>query len=212
VLLPSPVPQLLAELGRKSTWRVAIGNRRILEFDRQAGMVTFGYRKNNAGPHGEDIDDTMRLDAVEFIRRYLLHVMPKWFSRSRFYGWWSSPRKGKELPRIRAALGMPPQNDTDPEAEETQEDMPDPALPDDMEKVLRVQCPRCHAQTLERVLQVPRPSVYDLLQIVIWPQQRKNPIETQAVLPDMETWLPRGDAFMASLYAQSHDEPTSGFT
>jgi len=37
--------------------------------------------------------------------------MPKGFSRTRFYGWWSWYHKGKDLPRIRAALGMPPEND-----------------------------------------------------------------------------------------------------
>jgi len=61
-----------------------------------------------------------------------------------------------------------------------------------MEKVLRAKCPHCHERVLERVLQVPTPSVYNLMQIVIWPQQQKKPLEQQALLPDMETWLPGG--------------------
>jgi len=185
----------------------AIDNRRIRALDLHAGTGTFGYRKNNAGPHGEDIHDTTTIDAVEFIRRYLLHVMPKWFGRTRFYGWWSSVHKGKELPRIRAALGVPL-----PEEPDEAKPQADAALLDKSDQVPRFTCPQCHEQSLERVLQVPMPPRYELMRIVLWPQQQKTPLETQALLPDMETWLPGGDAFMASLYAQFPVEPTSGFT
>jgi len=68
------------------------------------------------------------------------------------------------------------------------------------------------ARTLERVLQVSTPSVYDLMQIVIWPQQQKARREQQAVLPGMETWMPGGDAFRARLYAPPPRATMSGFT
>ncbi len=94
---------------------VAIGNRRILEFDPDRGTVLFEYRDNESGPHGEDVIRRTTIPAVEFIRRYLEHVMPKGMGRGRFYGWWSGSKKGKELPRIRVALDVPQE---EPEAAE----------------------------------------------------------------------------------------------
>ena len=55
---------------------VAIGNHRILQFDPVRGTVTFEYRDNESGPQGEDVIRTCTIGAVEFIRRYLEHVMP----------------------------------------------------------------------------------------------------------------------------------------
>lgn len=62
------------------THRVAIANRRIVAF--QNGRVTFtlkDYAEDGKRKH-------MTLDAVEFLRRFLLHVLPKGFSRIRHYG------------------------------------------------------------------------------------------------------------------------------
>ncbi len=66
-------------LGRYSH-QVAISNHRITEFD--AGRVTFTLKdyKNDAAKK------LMTLDALEFIRRFLLHVLPKAFVRIRHYG------------------------------------------------------------------------------------------------------------------------------
>ncbi|MEO8382446.1 MAG: transposase [Acidobacteriota bacterium] len=62
------------------THRIAISNGRILSFDGQ--HVTFSWRdyaRHNA-------DKTMELDAVEFLRRFLQHVLPPRFTRVRYYG------------------------------------------------------------------------------------------------------------------------------
>ena len=84
--------------------------------------MTFTYRKNNAGPSGEDVTAEATIDGVEFLRRYLEHVMPKGFGRVRFYGWWSTGNKGRELPRIRAALGVELPKAAPEEAEQKQQE------------------------------------------------------------------------------------------
>ena len=192
------------------TRRVAIDNRRILEFDPHEGTVTFGYRKNEAGPNGEDIQDTKTISAVEFIRRYLEHVMPKGLGRSQFYGWWSSCHKGKSLPRIRVQLGV----ELEEKEEAEEEKKPDDDTDDTHEPspLPRRQCPLCKESTLVRQWKQSMPRLYNLMQVVIWPQQERTPLETQALLPELETWLPGGDAFVASVRAQPPLRPSSGFT
>ena len=189
------------------TRRVALGNRRVLEIDTGRGTVTFGYRKNAAGPQGADITASETIAAVEFIRRFLLHVMPKGMGRTQFYGWWASRNKKEELPRIRAQLGAAA---TDSSAAPA--DAPDATLPEEMEEVLRRKCPQCGEQALEKVCHVPAPPRYDLMAIVLWPQQRKTAREPQPLLPGMATWVAGGEQFRASLLAQTGWSPLSGFT
>jgi hypothetical protein len=64
-------------------FRVAISNNRILSIDR--GKVRFGYRKV-----GSRRWRSMELDAIEFIRRFLQHVLPKGFMKIRHFGFLSS--------------------------------------------------------------------------------------------------------------------------
>jgi len=210
VLLPQdPLEGGEAALGylARYTRRVAIDNRRILEFDPARGIVTFGYRANNAGPNGEDIKDTRTIPAVEFIRRYLEHVMPKGLGRTQFYGWWSSSRKGKELPRIRAQLGV----ELAPDEASEEAKKPDGDVGEE-DAAPRRPCPACKERTLVRLWLDPIPRLYDLMRIVIWPQQRKQPLEHQVLLPELEAWLPGGDQYLASVRARLDTRPASGFT
>ena len=62
------------------THRVAISNRRMISLE--DGQVSFHYKDYKRGQH----DCIMRLPAVEFMRRFLLHVLPKGFVRIRHYG------------------------------------------------------------------------------------------------------------------------------
>ena len=62
------------------THRVAISNHRLLEFSE--GRVTFSYKDYAAG----NATKAMTLDAQEFTRRFLLHILPKGFVRIRHYG------------------------------------------------------------------------------------------------------------------------------
>ena len=91
--------QVLAYLGRY-THRVAIANHRLVSLDED--HVTFrwtDYRRDTQG--------TMRLPAAEFIRRFLLHVLPDGFPRIRHYGFLGNRVRQAKLAQIRAALDVP---------------------------------------------------------------------------------------------------------
>ena len=104
---------VLAYLSRY-THRVAISNRRLLALD--ARGVTFrdkDYRRS-----GAERDHVMTLATDEFIRRFLLHVLPRGFHRIRHYGLLSSGRRRDNLARARALLATPlpaPEPDEAPE-------------------------------------------------------------------------------------------------
>jgi hypothetical protein len=118
---------VLAYLARY-THRVAISNRRLTATDGKT--VTFkvkDYRIEGAGRY-----KTMTLGHDEFIRRFLLHVLPKGFHRIRHYGLLASGVKAKNLARMRELLDVAP-----PSAPEAQ----DAAVGD----VLPTPCPCCGA-------------------------------------------------------------------
>jgi hypothetical protein len=88
--------QVLAYLGRY-THRVAISNHRLLSL--KHGKVTFSWRDNR---HGQ-LRSTMTLSADEFMRRFLLHVLPRGFQRIRQFGLLANRRRG-ELARCQQLL------------------------------------------------------------------------------------------------------------
>jgi hypothetical protein len=109
---------VLAYLSRY-THRVAISNRRLIAADAKA--VTFkvkDYRIDGPGRY-----TTMTLDAHEFIRRFLIHVLPKGFHRIRHYGLLASGVKADNLALARKLL------DTAPPAPEPEDAASDPATP-----------------------------------------------------------------------------------
>ena len=83
------------------THRVAIANHRLL--DVRDGWVRFAYRSRRQGNRVQ----TMTLDADEFIRRFLLHVLPRGFMRLRHYGFLANRHKAQTLSRCRELLGQP---------------------------------------------------------------------------------------------------------
>jgi hypothetical protein len=94
---------VLAYLSRY-THRVAISNRRLIAAD--AKTVTFrvkDYRINGPGRY-----KPMTLDAHEFIRRFLIHVLPNGFHRIRHYGLLASGVKADNLVRARKLLDVAP--------------------------------------------------------------------------------------------------------
>jgi hypothetical protein len=94
---------VLAYLSRY-THRVAISNRRLIAADAKA--VTFkvkDYRIDGPGRY-----KTMTLDAHEFIRRFLIHVLPKGFHRIRHYGLLASGVKADNLALARKLLDVAP--------------------------------------------------------------------------------------------------------
>ncbi len=93
---------VLAYLSRY-THRVAIANRRLISHDETG--VTFrykDYRRDGAERHR-----TMTLATGEFIRRFLLHVLPKGFHRIRHYGLLASTGRKANLAKARDLLAVP---------------------------------------------------------------------------------------------------------
>lgn len=89
--------QVLEYLGRY-THRVAISNNRLLEFS--GDSVTFAWKDYRH----ESKNKTMRLNAHEFIRRFLLHVLPSGFQRIRSYGFLANRYRQIKLELCRKLL------------------------------------------------------------------------------------------------------------
>lgn len=93
--------QVLKYLARY-THRVAISNRRLLSME--DGPVTFAYKDYADGNKSK----VMTLEATEFIRRFLLHILPCGFVRIRQFGFLANRARGKKLALCRALLGAVP--------------------------------------------------------------------------------------------------------
>jgi len=95
--------EVLAYMARY-THRVAIANRRILQV-RDEGTVRIEYRDYQAADaDGRAPHRTLELTADEFIRRFLLHVLPAGFRKIRFYGILAGPERAAKLARCRELL------------------------------------------------------------------------------------------------------------
>jgi hypothetical protein len=105
---------VLAYLSRY-THRVAISNRRLIAFDPSG--VTFRYK--NYRRNGLERQQVMTLATHEFIRRFLLHVLPCGFHRIRHYGLLAASSRKASLDRARALLAVAPPHDDDPCEEPT---------------------------------------------------------------------------------------------
>ena len=92
---------VLAYLSRY-THRVAISNSRLIRFDESG--VTFRYKDYRRG--GAERQQIMTLTADEFIRRFLLHVLPKGFHRIRHYGLLAGATRKAHLDHVRQLLGV----------------------------------------------------------------------------------------------------------
>jgi hypothetical protein len=101
-------PYVLQYLGRY-THRVAISNHRLVSFT--DGKVTFRWR--DSAHNNEPKLMTLPLD--EFLRRFLLHLLPKGFVRIRNFGFLANRRRATLLPLCFALLGaaQPPQAEKD---------------------------------------------------------------------------------------------------
>jgi hypothetical protein len=92
--------QVLQYLGRY-THRVAISNARLI--DLQDGMVRFRWR--DYADH--DRSKVMALSATEWLRRFLLHIVPRGFVRIRYFGLLANRRRRATLARCRVVLAAP---------------------------------------------------------------------------------------------------------
>jgi len=98
---PFAGPQQVLEYLGRYTHKVAISDYRIRALEN--GQVTFLYRDRQAG----DIEKSMTLESSEFIRRFLLHILPPGLQKIRFFGWMARNVRTDNLRRIREALGVP---------------------------------------------------------------------------------------------------------
>jgi len=94
--------QLLAYLARY-THRVAITNNRLLDLDEN--HVSFRWKKyRQGGCHKRKV---MRIETAEFVRRFLLHVLPNGFHRIRHYGVLANGHRAEKLALCRSLLAVP---------------------------------------------------------------------------------------------------------
>jgi hypothetical protein len=97
---PFAGPQQVLDYVGRYTHRVAISNNRLIDIDN--GQVQFhwkDYRDNSQ-------IKVMDLEADEFIRRFLLHVLPEGLQRIRYYGFLANRDRRKKLALCRQLLGM----------------------------------------------------------------------------------------------------------
>jgi Putative transposase/Transposase zinc-binding domain len=99
---PFGSPQTVLDYLGHYTHRVALSNDRLLAV--QNGQVSFSYRDRR----DKDRLKSMTLDAHEFIRRFMLHVLPDGFMRVRHYGLLANRTKKHSLPQCRKLLGLNP--------------------------------------------------------------------------------------------------------
>jgi len=132
--------QVLEYLGRY-THRVAISNNRILSIDN--GKVTFTYRDRENNETRE-----MSLDANEFIRRFLMHVLPRGFMKIRYFGFLSHKNKKQAIPLLRKLI--------DPNAK-----LPEKINETIFEMMLRLTgtditcCPKCKKGKMKMIRKLP---------------------------------------------------------
>ena len=91
--------RVLDYLGRY-THRIAISNNRLIEL--KDGKVTFAYKDYKH----EQRQKVMTLSADEFLRRFLMHVLPDGFQRIRHYGLLGNRHRAENLARCRELLGV----------------------------------------------------------------------------------------------------------
>jgi len=116
---PFAGPQAVLAYLSRYTHRVAIANRRLIAFD-EAG-VTFRFKDYRRD--GAERLRIMTLATDEFIRRFLLHVLPRGFHRIRHYGLLSSSARKDSLALARRLLAVPLPTD-DPEPDEPADTRP----------------------------------------------------------------------------------------
>ena len=132
---PFGSPQTVLDYLGRYTHRVALSNNRILQVEN--GEVTLSYRDRKDG----DRKKTITLEAHEFIRRFLLHVLPDGFMRIRHFGFLANRSKKQTLAQCRKLL------DLDPALPQR----PDQSAKDLLLKITGVdlsRCPCCHEGTM----------------------------------------------------------------
>jgi hypothetical protein len=132
----------------------AISDRRILADDgRNVTIAIKNYRR-------EGRPETRRLTGEEFVRRFLLHILPKGFVRVRYYGLLAHPRRADRLRQCRELL----KNKLPPSLEES-----DPVLQPASRGCDSEVCPQCQSSAWRKIREDRRPPWYEVAE--------RNPLE-----------------------------------
>jgi hypothetical protein len=140
-------PDTVLDYLARYTHRVAIANHRIVGV--RDGKVSFTYRDRKNGNQLK----VMTLEAPEFIRRFLLHVLPRGFVRVRQCGFLANRGKKKTLERVRELLHSPI------EADEPENKTPAELILELMGIDVTL-CPHCGVGTMRKVALIP-PALHD---------------------------------------------------
>jgi hypothetical protein len=97
---PIPQPQRVLTYLARYTHRVAISNHRLVAL--QDGLVTFRFKDAKRGGKLR----TQTLEAVEFLRRFTLHILPKGLHKIRYFGFLANRHREAKLTRCRVLLGQ----------------------------------------------------------------------------------------------------------
>jgi len=143
---PFAGPQQVVDYVGRYTHRVAISNHRLVDIEE--GQVKFSWRDYR----DYNQQKTMPLSADEFIRRFLLHILPSGFHRIRYYGFLGNRHRKEKLAHCRQLLGMTPPKESSAE----------PAIQEDYRdryerltgRSLR-ECPVCHRGHMISVKRLP---------------------------------------------------------
>ena len=143
---PFGSPEQTLKYLARYTHRVAISNQRLVSMDER--RVTFRYRDWSRG----DKTRMMTLDTSEFLRRFLLHVLPKGFVRIRYFGFLANGHRKKKLARCRELLGeFEVELPLDP-GEDEAPDVDGENATDALTRVCR--CPVCKTGRMVRIVRV----------------------------------------------------------
>jgi hypothetical protein len=117
---PFAGPEVVLAYLSRYTHRVAIANSRLIAFDDQG--VTFKWKDYRA--KARDRHKLMTLRADEFIRRFLIHVLPQGFHRIRHYGLFANGGRARNLARARELLNVEaPHDEPEPGADDDDQEM-----------------------------------------------------------------------------------------
>jgi len=144
------------------THRVAVSNHRILNVNGEG--VTFSWLDRAS----DNQRRSMKLKGVDFLKRFMLHVLPKGYMRIRYFGFMGGSKRKQNLETCRRLLGVEPES----KPEQTPEQKPEPERRKDQEKKPRPEktagelfleltgkpidlCPRCRKGRMIRVCELP---------------------------------------------------------
>lgn len=146
-------PQRIVKYLARYTHRVAISNHRLVAL--KEGRVTFRWKNYRRGGRQQ----LMTLKATEFIRRFLLHVLPPGFQRIRHFGLLANCHRATQLKRCRYLLGVDNDSPNDPD----NLDQENPPAAELLEPDQACCCPVCGQGKMVIISQRPRPTAGELL-------------------------------------------------